>query len=77
MDYASSFLGFLPTVRRSIGVTQLLNKLESYLPPAQVDRVRDDHAHRIGLVHELPDVGRARVAGVGGTTGTSYGWNAC
>ena len=25
MDYASSFLGFLPTGRRSIGVTQLLN----------------------------------------------------
>jgi RelA/SpoT family (p)ppGpp synthetase len=41
MDYASSILGFLPTGRRSIGVTQLLNKLETYLPPAQVDRVRD------------------------------------
>jgi len=41
MDYASSFLGFLPTGRRSIGVTQLLNKLETYLPPAQVDRVRE------------------------------------
>jgi GTP diphosphokinase / guanosine-3',5'-bis(diphosphate) 3'-diphosphatase len=41
MDYASSILNLLPTGRRSIGVTQLLNKLESYLPPAQVDRVRD------------------------------------
>jgi len=41
MDYASSILGLLPTGRRSIGVTQLLNKLETYLPPAQVDRVRD------------------------------------
>ena len=38
MDYASSILGLLPTGRRSIGVTQLLNKLETYLPPAQVDR---------------------------------------
>ena len=41
MDYASSILGLLPTGRRSVGVTQLLNKLETYLPPAQVDRVRD------------------------------------
>jgi RelA/SpoT family (p)ppGpp synthetase len=41
MDYASSILSLLPTGRRSIGVTQLLNKLETYLPPAQVDRVRD------------------------------------
>ncbi|MDY0066577.1 MAG: bifunctional GTP diphosphokinase/guanosine-3',5'-bis pyrophosphate 3'-pyrophosphohydrolase [Steroidobacteraceae bacterium] len=31
----------MPTGRRSTGVTQLLNKLETYLPPAQVDRVRD------------------------------------
>ena len=41
MDYASSILGLLPTTRRSIGVTQLLNKLETYLPPDQVERVRD------------------------------------
>ncbi|HLS80643.1 MAG TPA: RelA/SpoT family protein, partial [Steroidobacter sp.] len=41
MDYASSLLSLLPTGRRSTGVTQLLNKLETYLPPAQVDRVRD------------------------------------
>src|SRR6186713_1594266 len=41
MDYASSILGLLPTGRRSIGVSQLLNKLETYLPPAQVDRIRD------------------------------------
>ena len=34
MDYASSILGLLPTGRRSIGVTQLLNKLETYLPPS-------------------------------------------
>lgn len=41
MDYASSILNLLPSGRRSIGVTQLLNKLETYLPPAQVDRIRD------------------------------------
>jgi len=40
MDSAS-FLGFLPTGRRAIGVTQLLNKLESYLPPEQVEQIRE------------------------------------
>lgn len=58
MDYASSILGFLPTGRRSIGVTQLLNKLETYLPPEQVDRVRD--AYEFGAVaHE----GQKRLSG--------------
>ena len=58
MDYASSILGLLPTGRRSIGVTQLLNKLESYLPPAQVDRVRD--AYEFGAeAHE----GQKRLSG--------------
>jgi guanosine-3',5'-bis(diphosphate) 3'-pyrophosphohydrolase len=58
MDYASSFLGFLPTGRRSIGVTQLLNKLETYLPPAQVDRVRE--AYEFGAqAHE----GQKRLSG--------------
>src|SRR5690606_7750712 len=41
MDYASSIRGWLPTGRRAIGVNQLFNKLETYLPPAQVDRVRE------------------------------------
>lgn len=41
MDYASSLLGLLPTGRRAIGLTGLLSKLETYLPPAQVERVRD------------------------------------
>ena len=41
MDYASSILGLLPSGRRSIGVTQLLNKLETYLPPDQVERIRE------------------------------------
>ena len=41
MDYASSILGFLPGGRRSTGISQLLDKLESYLSPAQVERVRE------------------------------------
>jgi guanosine-3',5'-bis(diphosphate) 3'-pyrophosphohydrolase len=41
MDYASSILGFLPGGRRSTGISQLLDKLETYLPPAQIDRVRE------------------------------------
>ena len=41
MDYASSILGFLPGGRRSTGISQLLDKLEGYLPPAQIERVRE------------------------------------
>jgi RelA/SpoT family (p)ppGpp synthetase len=41
MDYASSILGFLPGGRRTTGISQLLDKLEGYLPPAQVERVRE------------------------------------
>ena len=41
MDYASSILGFLPGGRRTTGISELLEKLEGYLPPAQVERVRD------------------------------------
>jgi guanosine-3',5'-bis(diphosphate) 3'-pyrophosphohydrolase len=41
MDYASSILGLLPSGRRSIGVTQLVNKLETYLPPDQVERIQE------------------------------------
>jgi guanosine-3',5'-bis(diphosphate) 3'-pyrophosphohydrolase len=41
MDYASSILGFLPGGRRSTGISQLLDKLEAYLPPDQVERVRE------------------------------------
>jgi guanosine-3',5'-bis(diphosphate) 3'-pyrophosphohydrolase len=41
MDYASSILGFLPGGRRATGISQLLDKLEGYLPPAQVERVRE------------------------------------
>jgi len=41
MDYASSILGLLPGGRRSTGISQLLDKLEAYLSPAQVERVRE------------------------------------
>ncbi len=41
MDYASSILGFLPGGRRTTGISQLLDKLEAYLSPAQVERVRE------------------------------------
>jgi GTP diphosphokinase / guanosine-3',5'-bis(diphosphate) 3'-diphosphatase len=41
MEYASSLLGLLPGVRRSTGISQLIDKLEAYLPPGQVERVRE------------------------------------
>jgi GTP diphosphokinase / guanosine-3',5'-bis(diphosphate) 3'-diphosphatase len=45
MDYASSLLGFLPGGRRATGISQLLDKLEAYLPPAQVERVREAYEY--------------------------------
>ncbi len=58
MDYASSFRNLWPSGRRSIGVTQLLNKLETYLPPEQVDQVRE--AYEFGAqAHE----GQKRLSG--------------
>jgi GTP diphosphokinase / guanosine-3',5'-bis(diphosphate) 3'-diphosphatase len=48
MDYASSLLGLLPTGRRAIGLNTLLTKLESYLKPDQVDRIRE--AYEFGAV---------------------------
>jgi len=41
MSYASTLLGFLPGGRRAPGIPQLISKLESYLPPDQVERVRE------------------------------------
>jgi RelA/SpoT family (p)ppGpp synthetase len=42
MDYASSLLSFLPgSSRRSLGINQLVAKLETYLPPDQVERVQE------------------------------------
>ncbi len=58
MDYASSLLGFLPGVRRSTGINQLLEKLEAYLPPAQVERVRE--AYEFGAERHQ---GQTRVSG--------------
>jgi GTP diphosphokinase / guanosine-3',5'-bis(diphosphate) 3'-diphosphatase len=41
MNYASSLLSFLPGGRRSPGISQLIAKLEAYLPPEQVERVQE------------------------------------
>jgi RelA/SpoT family (p)ppGpp synthetase len=58
MDYASSILGFLPGGRRSTGISQLLDKLEAYLPPPQVERVRE--AYDFGAEKHL---GQKRLSG--------------
>jgi RelA/SpoT family (p)ppGpp synthetase len=58
MDYASSLLGFLPGGRRTTGISQLLDKLETYLPAPQVERVRE--AYEFGAErHE----GQKRISG--------------
>jgi guanosine-3',5'-bis(diphosphate) 3'-pyrophosphohydrolase len=41
VDYASSLLGFLPGTRRTPGLKELLSKVGEYLPPEQVQRVRE------------------------------------
>jgi guanosine-3',5'-bis(diphosphate) 3'-pyrophosphohydrolase len=41
MDYASSLLGLLPGGRRTTGLKELLNNVQSYLPPEQVERIRE------------------------------------
>lgn len=41
MSSASSLLNALPGGRRSLGLGQLLSRLESYLPPDQVSRAQD------------------------------------
>lgn len=58
MDYASSLLGFLPGGRRPTGISQLLDKLEAYLSPAQVERVRE--AYEFGAERHQ---GQKRVSG--------------
>jgi len=45
MSYASSLLGLLPGGRRAPGISQLVAKLEAYLPPEQVERVRDAYEY--------------------------------
>ncbi len=43
MDYASSLLGLIPgsSARRTPGLRELLAKVETYLPPEQVARIKD------------------------------------
>ncbi len=41
MDYASSLLGLLPGGRRTPGLKELLSTVETYLPPDQVERIRE------------------------------------
>src|SRR4029453_13909635 len=43
MDVTSSLRSLLPYGRRSIGINQLISKLETYLPPEQVERVQDSY----------------------------------
>jgi RelA/SpoT family (p)ppGpp synthetase len=41
MDYASSLLGLLPGTRRTPGLKELLATADKYLPPEQVERIRE------------------------------------
>ena len=41
MDVTSSLRSLLPYGRRSIGISQLVSKLEGYLPPEEVERIQD------------------------------------
>jgi RelA/SpoT family (p)ppGpp synthetase len=41
MNYASSLLGLLPGSRRTPGLKELLTNVETYLPPEQVERIRE------------------------------------
>ncbi len=41
MDVTSSLRSLLPYGRRSIGISQLISKLEGYLPPSEVERVQE------------------------------------
>ncbi|MFO1405978.1 MAG: bifunctional GTP diphosphokinase/guanosine-3',5'-bis pyrophosphate 3'-pyrophosphohydrolase [Steroidobacteraceae bacterium] len=41
MDVTSSLRSLLPYGRRSIGISQLIAKLEGYLPPTEVERVQE------------------------------------
>ena len=41
MDYASSLLGLLPGARRTPGLRGLLAQAATYLPPADVERIRE------------------------------------
>jgi len=41
MDVTSSLRSLLPYGRRSIGISQLVAKLESYLPPPEIERIEE------------------------------------
>jgi GTP diphosphokinase / guanosine-3',5'-bis(diphosphate) 3'-diphosphatase len=41
MNYASSLLGLLPGSRRTPGLKELLSNVATYLPPDQVERIRE------------------------------------
>ena len=45
MSYASSILGLLPGGKRAPGIGQLVSKIEAYLPPDQVERVREAYEY--------------------------------
>jgi RelA/SpoT family (p)ppGpp synthetase len=45
MSYASSILGLLPGGRRAPGIGQLVSKIEAYLAPDQVERVREAYEY--------------------------------
>jgi RelA/SpoT family (p)ppGpp synthetase len=45
MSYASSILGLLPGGRRAPGIGQLVSKIETYLPPDQVERVHEAYEY--------------------------------
>ncbi len=47
MDVTSSLRSLLPYGRRSIGINQLVSKLETYLPPEQVERVQEAYDLRL------------------------------
>ncbi len=74
MSYASSILGLLPGGRRAPGIGQLISKIETYLPPDQVERVREAYRVRRSRaqrpeapvrrgLHHAPDRGRRHPGG--------------
>jgi (p)ppGpp synthase/HD superfamily hydrolase len=47
MDVTSSLRSLLPYGRRSIGISQLVSKLEGYLPPDEVELVQEAYDFRV------------------------------
>jgi len=69
VDYASTLLQLLPSARRLPGLRELLNSIETYLPPEQVERVRghleslDTQVRRVVQERPLVAVGAALTLG--------------